>query len=196
YSGDLAALEADVLAPPNAPEDAGAIDGEFKVLGSNVYSGAAAYGWENPANAWAGVNTDTGVLTIATDPKIASVWGWGAGIGNAEKPVNLAASTKVTFEIRGVNSAESQLATFGFYLGFQTLAGGGSNHWIRFNKGQYELTDQWVKHTIELSEFSNGSAADLTKVSSPFTIADIYAESGGSAPTRSDIEVRKISWLK
>jgi exo-beta-1,3-glucanase (GH17 family) len=196
YSGDLTTLMSNVLTPPNAPEVAPPVDGEFRVLGTDVYAGAQVYGWDNPPNAWAGVNTDTGVLTVATDPKTASVWGWGAGIGNAEQPQNLSASNKITFEIRGVNGGESQLATFGFYLGFQTTAGGGSNHWVRFNKGQYQLTDQWVTYTIDLSDFSSFSAADLSKVTSPFTIADIYAESGGSTPTRSDIEVRKISWLK
>lgn len=196
YSGDLDALINAVLPPPNAPEEAPPVEGEFRVLGTDVYVGAQVYGWDNPPNAWAGVNTDTGVLTVATDPKLASVWGWGAGIGNTDKPQNLSASTKITFEIRGINAGESQLAQFGFYLGFQTLAGGESNHWVRFNQGQYQLTDQWVQHTIDLSEFSQFSSADLTKVSSPFTIADIYAQSGGSAPTRSDIEVRKISWLK
>ncbi|MGN5223285.1 hypothetical protein [Aeromonas veronii] len=196
YSGDITALMDKVLTPPNAPEEAPPVDGEFKVLGTNVYTGAQVYGWDNPPNAWAGVNTDTGVLTVATDPKTASVWGWGAGIGNTEKPQNLSASSKITFEIRGINNGESQLATFGFYLGFQTAAGGESNHWVRFNQGQYQLTEQWQKYTIDLSEFSNRSAADLSKVTSPFTIADLYEQSGGSAPPRSDIEVRKISWLK
>lgn len=196
YSGDLEALMDKVLPPQNAPVEVPPVEGEFRVLGATLYEGAQAYGWDNPPNAWAGVNTDTGVLTVATDPKTASVWGWGAGVGVPGKTQNLSASNKITFEIRGVNNADSQLATFGFYLGFQTAAGEGTNHWVRFNKGQYQLTEQWQTFTIDLTEFSNLSAGDLSKVNSPFTIADIYAESGGSAPTRSDIEVRKISWLQ
>lgn len=197
YSGDFATLMDAVLAPPKAPIDTPPAEGEFKVLGNNVYSGASVYGWDNPITAWAGVNDETGVLTVAADPALAAVWGWGAGIGNSANPTNLSSSSKMTFEIRGLDGGESQLATFGFYLGFQTAAGGGSNHWVRFNAGQgYTLSKDWVKYTIDLNKFSQFSSADLTKVTSPFTIADIYETSGGSAPTRSDIEVRNISWLE
>jgi hypothetical protein len=33
-------------------------------------------------------------------------------------------------------------------------------------------------------------------VNSPFTISDLYGESGGSAPTDSTIEIRNIAWLE
>lgn len=197
FGGDELTLMDSVLPPPYAPVTAPPQDGEFRVLGSVLYEGAIAYGWDNPATAWAGVDADTGVLTIAANPATAKDWGWGAGVGINNQTSNLTQSTKMTFEIRGVDGGESVLARFGFDLGYQTMASGGSNHWVRFNAGQgYTLTTDWVKYTIDLSDFSNAANADLSIVNSPFTIGDVYSESGGSAPTRSDIEIRNISWLE
>jgi hypothetical protein len=181
---------ATILPPPYAPVVTPPEEGEFVVLNTALYEGAVAYGWDSPATAWAGVDDATGVLTIASDPATAKDWGWGAGVGIPGQTSNLSSSTQITFEIKGD-------AAYGFYLGFQTTASGGTNHWVRFNDGQgYTLTDQWVEHTISLSSFSNFAAADLSVVNSPFTIADLYAESGGSAPTLSNIEIRNISWLE
>ncbi|MCG6201091.1 hypothetical protein [Psychromonas antarctica] len=188
FGGDLETLMATVLPPKYAPVIEAPVTGEFAVLSTALYQGATAYGWDNPANAWAGVD-DAGVLTVATDPAIASSWGWGAGVGIADQTSNLNNYTKMTFEIKGN-------AAFGFYLGFQTTASGGTNHWIRFNTGDYTLTDTFVKYTVNLSDFSAFSSANLSVVNSPFTIADIYDQSGGSAPTLSTIEVRNISWLE
>ncbi|MFT7416137.1 MAG: hypothetical protein ACI9DS_001283, partial [Glaciecola sp.] len=65
-----------------------------------------------------------------------------------------------------------------------------------FNNGNYTLTDLWTSYTIDLSQFSNFSSANLETVNSPFTISDLYGESGGSAPTDSTIEIRNIAWLE
>ncbi|BEU01965.1 hypothetical protein OAG1_07650 [Agarivorans sp. OAG1] len=190
FGGDFDTLMATILPPPYAPVVTPPEEGEFVVLNTALYEGAVAYGWDSPATAWAGVDDATGVLTIASDPATAKDWGWGAGVGIPGQTSNLSSSTQITFEIKGD-------AAYGFYLGFQTTASGGTNHWVRFNDGQgYTLTDQWVEHTISLSSFSNFAAADLSVVNSPFTIADLYAESGGSAPTLSNIEIRNISWLE
>ncbi|WP_220718942.1 hypothetical protein [Agarivorans litoreus] len=193
YGGDEVTLMDDVLAPPYAPVETPPVEGEFKVLGSTLYAGATAYGWDNPITAWAGVDDASGVLTIVADPALAANWGWGAGVGIAGQTTNLSSSTQMTFEIRGVNSAESTLAEFGFWLGYQST---GGDHWLRFNEGQYTLTDQWQRITVDLNQFSSFGSANLGQIVSPFTIADVYSESGGSAPTKSSIEVRNISWLE
>ncbi|ABM02410.1 conserved hypothetical protein [Psychromonas ingrahamii 37] len=189
YGGNVAAMMDEVFVPPAAPVTNEPVAGEFIVLGISLYSNALAYGWDSPETAWAGVNDDTGVLTVATDPDTAATWGWGAGVGIPNETSNLSTSTQITFEIKGD-------AAFGFYLGFQTTKGAGTNHWVRFNTGSYTLTDQWAKYTISLSDFSDFASGNLEVVNSPFTIADIYETSGGSAPTLSTIEVKNISWLE
>lgn len=196
YMGDEVSLMNDVLPPKDAPIQSAPVEGEFQVLDEALYSGATAYGWDNPLTAWAGINTDTGILTIATDPSMAAIWGWGAGVGIAGNTSDLNNKTTMSFEIRGVVGGEnnSVLADFPLWVGYQTE---GGNHWVRFNDGSgYTISDQWTKYTIELSEFSSFGSANLSQVVSPFTIADIYSESGGSAPKRSDIEVRNISWFE
>ncbi|MEZ9834297.1 hypothetical protein AB4341_12245 [Vibrio breoganii] len=193
FSGDEITLMDTVLPPPFQAAVAPPEEGEFQVLGAALYSGAAAYGWDNPITAWAGVDETTGVLTVAADPALAAVWGWGAGVGIAGQTSNLSGYQSMSFQIRGVESGESVLAQFGFYLGFQTE--GGGNHWIRFNAGQgYSLTTDWQTINVNLSEFSG--TPDLNQVISPFTISDLYETSGGSAPTKSNIEVRNISWYE
>lgn len=195
YSGDLPTLLDDLLPPPYAPIATPPAEGEFVVLGATAYANSVVYGWDNPLTAWAGVNADTGVMTVVTDPAMAKDWGWGAGIGNGDSPVNLSGSQTMTFEIRGIDNADSALATFPFYLGFETTA--GRDHWVRFNAGQgYVITSDWQTISIPLSQFSQYENADLSAVTSPFTIADKYAISGGSAPLKSNIEVRNISWLE
>ncbi|UPW19544.1 hypothetical protein M0C34_04500 [Agarivorans sp. TSD2052] len=194
FDGDTASLMETVFAPNYAPVVAPPEEGEFVVLGSALYEGAAAYGWDNPITAWAGVDDATAVLTVVADPSLAATWGWGAGVGINGQSTNLSSSTQMTFEMRGVNSAESVLAEFSFWVGFQTTGGSG-NHWVRFNDGDYTLTEEWQTFTINLSEFGDFAGADLSQVTSPFTIADIYEQSGGSAPTKSNFEVRNISWL-
>lgn len=189
YGGNVATMMDDVFVPPAAPVVDEAVVGEFIVLGTALFQDAVAYAWDSPETAWAGIDNDTGVLTVATDPQIAASWGWGAGVGIPDATSNLSTSTQITFEIKGD-------AGFGFYLGFQTTAGAGTNHWIRFNAGSYVLTDQWAKYTIDLSDFSDFASGNLEAVNSPFTIADIYETSGGSEPTLSTIEVRNISWLE
>ncbi len=192
FGGDETTLLDTVLPPPFVATVAPPEEGEFSVLGSVLYEGATAYGWNSPITAWAGIDEATGVLTVAADPSLAADWGWGAGVGIAGQTTNLSGYQSMSFEIRGVESAESVLAQFGFYLGYQT---DGGNHWIRFNAGQgYDLTTDWQTITVSLSEFSG--TPDLSKVVSPFTIADIYPDSGGSAPTKSNIEVRNISWFE
>lgn len=191
--GNTQAIMDSILQIPLAPVIETPVDGEFIVLSTALYEGATAYGWDSPANAWAGVNADTGVLTVATDPDLASAWGWGAGVGGAAETPNLSGKTQITFEIRGVTSAESVFPTFGFYVAFETATGGLHN--IRFNTGSYLLTEEWTVYTIPLADFSAFDSAQLIGVTSPFTIYDIYSESGGSAPTKSSIEVRNISYL-
>ncbi|WP_415226612.1 hypothetical protein [Psychromonas sp.] len=188
--GNTQAITDSILQIPLAPVIEAPLDGEFIVLSTALYEGATAYGWDSPANAWAGVNTDTGVLTVATDPLIASDWGWGAGVGGTTE--NLSEQTQITFEIRGVTSAESVFPAFEFYVAFETATGGLHN--VRFNTGGYVLTEEFVEYTIPLSDFSAFDSAQLNEVTSPFTIYDIYAESGGSAPTTSSIEIRNISY--
>ncbi|MGR5471436.1 hypothetical protein ACPV51_29950, partial [Vibrio astriarenae] len=76
-------------------------------------------------------NDDTGILTVVASPDMAASWGWGAGVANPDQNLNLSDYNKVTFKVRGVSNADSTLAKFGFYVGFQTVSGG--NHWIEFN---------------------------------------------------------------
>ena len=193
FDGDIDSLMETVLAPNAVPEQQQSVEGQFIVLGTSLFAGAEAYAWESPANAWAGVNTDTGVLTVATDPAIASSWGWGTGVGGATETPNLSDKTQISFEIRGVTSDESVFPEFGFNLAYETSVGG--LHSIRFNTGSYVLTEEWVKYTIDLSEFSDFSSSQLSSVPAPFSIYDIYSETGGSAPTKSSIEVKNIYWL-
>ncbi|MFT7200424.1 MAG: exo-beta-1,3-glucanase (GH17 family) [Glaciecola sp.] len=187
YGGNEAAMMNDVFAPPSAPAVNVPAEGQFIVLGDSLYEGGFTYSWEGTASV--SVNNETGVLTIGTSPSMAKLWGWGAGVGIDQDTSNLSNSTKMTFEIRGN-------ATFGFYLGFQTTLGDSTSHWVRFNNGNYTLTDLWTSYTIDLSQFSNFSSANLETVNSPFTISDLYGESGGSAPTDSTIEIRNIAWLE
>jgi exo-beta-1,3-glucanase (GH17 family) len=192
FGGDVVSLMETVSAPKAAPVNNAPQEGEFAVLATTLYDGAMAFGWEETS--WAGINTDTSVLTVATDPSTAKDWGWGAAIGTAGETEDLSNYTQMTFEIRGVTSAESVFPSFEFSLGYQDTTGGefGTNNFVRFNTAGYELTEDWVKYTIDIADFKNTSAAGLKLVSSPFAIFDLQ----GSAITKSSIEVKNISWLE
>jgi exo-beta-1,3-glucanase (GH17 family) len=203
FDGDIDSLMATVLAPNGAPENQGAVEGEFIVLGNALYEGAVAYGWNDPATAYAGINTDTGVLTIASNPDTVANMGdfnWGAGVGINGESLNLSNSTKLTFKIRGVDNASvdpsaddySIFPTNTFSLGFQTMGSGGTNNFVQFNTGEYVLTRDFVEYTINLSDFANFDGADFSKVNSPFTIAG----PNGTTPTKSSIEIKGISWFE
>ncbi|MGR5421039.1 hypothetical protein [Vibrio sp. PNB22_4_1] len=190
YGGDLPSLLADVLAPPNAPivqPDEPLVDGEFRVLGSAVYEGADAFAWEGTA--WAGID-DNGILTIATDPASALDWGWGAHIGdNSVRDFSDIKTLK--FEIRGTTENGKPLAEFGFGVGFQSDTGGqwASNHAIRFNEGEYTLTEEWQVIEVDISKFSGEPV--LTKVVAPFMVHN----EGKDGLTEADIQFRNISWF-
>ena len=192
FDGDIDSLMETVSAPKAAPVNNAPQEGEFTVLGTALYSGASAFGWEETS--WAGVNTDTGVLTVATDPSTAKTWGWGSAIGTDGVTEDLSNYTQITFEIRGVTSAESVFPAFQFSLGYQDTTGGefGTNNFVRFNTAGYELTEDWVKYTIDIADFKNTSAAGLKVVNAPFAIFDLQ----GSTITKSSIEVKNISWLE
>ncbi|GLS91247.1 hypothetical protein GCM10007916_23160 [Psychromonas marina] len=192
FDGDIDSLMETVSAPKAAPVNNEPQEGEFVILGTTLYSGASAFGWEDTA--WAGINTDTSVLTVATDPAAAKDWGWGSAIGTEGQTEDLSNYTQMTFEIRGVTSAESVFATFQFSVGYQDTMGGefGTNNFVRFNTAGYELTEDWVKYTIDIADFNNTSAAGLKVVNSPFAIFDLQ----GSTITKSSIEVKNISWLE
>ncbi|MGR5484431.1 hypothetical protein [Vibrio alfacsensis] len=192
YSGDLPSLLDDALTPPYEVDIAPSPEGTFVVLGETLFDGAMAYGWDNPITAWAGVNDDTGILTVVASPDMAASWGWGAGVANPDQNLNLSDYNKVTFKVRGVSNADSTLAKFGFYVGFQTVSGG--NHWIEFNTGDYTLTESWQTITVDINDFSGNK--QLSQVNSPFTVASIDGMFNASQLTHSELEFKDISWVK
>ncbi|WP_354624207.1 hypothetical protein [Psychromonas sp. MME2] len=189
--GNEQAILDSILQIPLKPVTGEPTEGEFVVLGDALYSGAAANGWEQTA--WAGVNDDTAVLTIATDPATAKDWGWGAAIDVAGKTEDMSNYTKLTFEIRGVASAESVFPTYQFSVGYQTDFGEwGTNVNVRMNTAGKMLTEEFVKYTVNLADLTSYNASQLSKVKQTFIVFDQQ----GSPVTKSSIEVRNISWLE
>ncbi|WP_234496471.1 hypothetical protein [Vibrio maritimus] len=188
YGGVYATLMDDVLAPPYAPVEQPPVEGEFKVLGSALFSGAGAFAWEDTA--WAGVDED-GVLTVATSPTSAKDWGWGTHIGDESRRDFTAVKT-LKFDIRGFTEGGKALAEFAFGVGFQSDTGGqwSTNHTIRFNTGDYQLTTDWQTIEVDISQFSN--SPNLTQVTQPFIVNGTTKE----GLTEADIQVRNISWFE
>lgn len=188
YGGVYATLMDDVLAPPYAPVEQPPVAGEFKVLGSALFSGAGAFAWEDTA--WAGVDEE-GVLTVATSPTSAKDWGWGTHIGDESRRDFTAVKT-LKFDIRGFTEGGKALAEFAFGVGFQSDTGGqwSTNHTIRFNTGDYQLTTDWQTIEVDISQFSN--SPNLTQVTQPFIVHSTTKEGLSEA----DIQVRNISWFE
>lgn len=188
YGGIYASLLDDVLPPPFAPVEQPPVEGEFKVLGAGLFSGAGAFAWEDTA--WAGVDEE-GVLTVATSPSSAKDWGWGAHIGDDSRRDFTAVKT-LKFEIRGSTVGGKTLAEFGFGVGFQSDKGEkwATNHTVRFNEGERQLTTEWQSFEVDISEFS--SDPNLSQVTQPFIV-------NGTTKvglTDADIQVRNISWFE
>ncbi|WP_239671042.1 hypothetical protein [Vibrio variabilis] len=188
YGGIYASLLDDVLPPPFAPVEQPPVEGEFKVLGAGLFSGAGAYAWEDTA--WAGVDEE-GVLTVATSPNSAKDWGWGAHIGDDSRRDFTSVKT-LKFEIRGSTDGGKALAEFGFGVGFQSDKGEqwSTNHTIRFNEGERQLTTEWQSFEVDISEFS--SDPNLNQVTQPFIVHGTTKV----GLTDADIQVRNISWFE
>ncbi|PFG58600.1 exo-beta-1,3-glucanase (GH17 family) [Vibrio sp. ES.051] len=188
YGGVLETLLADVQPPPFAPVEQPPLEGEFKVLGASLFSGASAIAWEGTS--WAGIDDD-GVLTVATLPDSAKDWGWGAHIGD-DTVRDFSNIKTLKFDIRSYTEGGKPLAEFGFGIGFQSDTGGewASNHTIRFNEGGRQLTTEWQTVDVDISEFSG--APDLTKIAQPFVVHNTT----NSGLTESEIQIRNISWFE
>lgn len=162
---------------------------DFNVfVDGNLRAGLEAVAWEDTAF----LEEVEGVLTLTTPPTagVAKGWGWGAGLvlsGQAGDNLVGFENGTLNFDIRGTTSSK-------VVIGFQTGLYGNdarpqTNNGVTFNQDDRLITNEWVSHSIPVSELMNGSP-DFTDVTSLLYFSGTTDIDGGI------VDVRNVVYQK
>ncbi|MEZ9915995.1 hypothetical protein BCU49_009040 [Vibrio breoganii] len=179
-----------VLAPNFAPVVGAPTDDDaYAVISSTgLREGLQPIGWEETA--YLGEENNVLVLTTAPTAGTAKEWGWGAGVvfpGQAGDNLSGFENGTLSFEIKGTTQST-------FNIGFQTglydnATRPQTNNFVVFGSSGRQLTSDWVTHSIDISELSQGNP-DFSDVTSPFYFSGSADIDGGV------VEVRNITFSK
>jgi exo-beta-1,3-glucanase (GH17 family) len=164
--------------------------------------------WENGTTAVATGITGTAPpdgstsLQITPQPK---VWGWGLAMNLKENNLSTDASADLTAFANGtlnfsVRSTYPGLLELGFYTG-RGSDQSGVDAYVLMGSGQYGYVNDgnWHRVSIPVSAIlAAAPKADLSKVTSPFVIADRYERSGKAQQSgiTTPVEVDDIHWAR
>ena len=164
--------------------------------------------WENGTSASAmdiaGTNPPDGSASLQISPQPRS-WGWGIALNLKETDLSTDASANLTAFAGGtlnfqVRSTYPGLIEVGIYTG-RGADQSGVDAYILLASGQYGYVNDGNWHQVSIPVSAILAAApkvDLSKVTSPFVIADRYARTGKAQGSGivSKIEVDAIHWAR
>ncbi len=179
----------------------------------------AAYGWDSPATAFAGEGTTTeSTGDVASTNHFYEVgpaptsWGWGLilNLPSATADLSNFATGRLNFSIKTTYPGKLE---FGFFTG-STLDGTGYDVYLAVdpanNSYGYKNDGTWRQVSIPIIDLvakgakasccqgSSASMLDLTKVASPFVIADRYSVTGKATNynDKTKISIDAVYWSR